>query len=160
MRHSGLIAARLTQKVVRRTGCRHGMRRYRLAMTGCRLRQRRSVLRGHTQHRHLRCNRCGICNRQRTQLRRCTCRCQIDRRLRLAARQRREERVGQLRQRGRVRQTRRQRQATHAGRITCRCRGSHGTCRSPRLRAPPARLQSARPASNTAKSGRTRWRSG
>lgn len=69
-------------------------------------------------------------------------------------------RVGQLRQRGRVRQTGRQRQATHAGWVTCRCRGSHGTCRSPRLRAPPAHLRSARPASNTAKSDTTRWRSG
>ena len=69
MRRSGLVAARLTQEVVRRTRCRDGMRRPRQTVARCRLRQRRRILRRHAQHRHLWCNRCGLRNGQRTELR-------------------------------------------------------------------------------------------
>ena len=76
----------------------------------------------------------------------------------------REELGGKTRERRDIRQARgriRLRQDGRrrvAQRVTCRCRNSHGTCRSPRHPEPPARPANAPRASSTARSGTTRSR--
>ena len=154
--------------VVRRSGRCPAARWRQGGRTGIHLRDRRGVGLGRAEVQTIQGAGWRCCRQWRLMGGQGRCgrrRCRNRKALRAFTRQAGEQLVGQLRERADIRQSGRRpgaRQALRVTclRITCKCLDSHGTCRPPRHRALPGRLQSVPPASSTARSGRRQWHCG